>query len=61
LILIAALSSLIGIAFIFSVEYVWYYPRVFFAYFILAGIATAAIRITKSSPTNIYPNLKRES
>ncbi|MEG2744997.1 MAG: O-antigen ligase family protein [Oscillospiraceae bacterium] len=61
LVLIAALSSLIGIAFTFSVEYVWYYPRVFFAYFILAGIATAAIRITKASEKNIYPQLKREA
>ncbi|NLV87485.1 MAG: hypothetical protein GX025_09785, partial [Clostridiales bacterium] len=33
---IAALSSLIGISFTFGVEYVWYYPRTFFAYFILA-------------------------
>ena len=46
--LIACLSSLIGIAFTFCVEYVWYYPRTFFAYFILAAIATAAIRITKN-------------
>ncbi len=45
--LIAGLSSLIGIAFTFAVEYVWYYPRTFFAYFILAGIVTAAIRISK--------------
>lgn len=48
LVLIASLSSLAGIAFAFGVEYVWYYPRTFFAYFILAGIALAAIRITKS-------------
>ena len=45
--LIACLSSLVGIAFAFCVEYVWYYPRTFFAYFILAGIACAAIRISK--------------
>ncbi|MFB0920711.1 MAG: O-antigen ligase family protein, partial [Oscillospiraceae bacterium] len=48
LVLIASLSSLLGIAFAFGVEYVWYYPRTFFTYFILAGIATAAIRITKN-------------
>lgn len=48
LVLIASISSLVGIAFAFGVEYVWYYPRTFFTYFILAGIALAAIRITKS-------------
>ena len=46
--LIASFSSLIGIAFAFGVEYVWYYPRTFFTYFILAGIATAGIRIVKN-------------
>lgn len=50
-ILIACISSMIGIAFAFGVEYVWYYPRTFFAYFILAGIATAAIRISKTNQT----------
>ena len=48
IILIACLSSLVAIAFAFGVEYVWYYPRTFFAYFILAGIATAAIRVVKN-------------
>ena len=51
LVLIACLSSLIGIAFAFGVEYVWYYPRTFFAYFVLAGIATAAVRIAKAEKT----------
>lgn len=49
--LIACLSSLIGIAFAFGVEYVWYYPRTFFTYFVLAGIATAAVRIAKAEKT----------
>ena len=48
IILIACLSSLVAIAFAFGVEYVWYYPRTFFAYFILAGIATAAIRVVNN-------------
>lgn len=48
LVLIASVSSLVGIAFAFGVEYVWYYPRTFFAYFILAGIATAAVRTMKN-------------
>ena len=51
--LIACLSSLIAISFAFSVEYVWYYPRTFFTYFILAGIATAAIRaVNNDKPSN---------
>ena len=52
-VLIASISSLIGISFLFGVEYVWYYPRTFFAYFILAGIATASIRITKTSENKL--------
>lgn len=46
--LIACLSSLIGISFTFFVEYVWYYPRTFFAFFILLSIAVAAINMAKS-------------
>jgi len=52
LVLIACLSGLIGIALAFSVEYVWYYPRTFFAYFILAGIAAAGIRMERSEKQN---------
>ncbi len=46
--LIACLSSLIGISFTFFVEYVWYYPRTFFAFFILLAVASAAIRMTRA-------------
>lgn len=53
-VLIACISSLIGIAFAFGVEYVWYYPRTFFAYFILAGIATAAIRMARQNQVGSY-------
>lgn len=45
-VLIACLSSMVGIAFAFGVEYVWYYPRTFFTWFILAGIAVAAMRMS---------------
>ncbi len=48
LVLCASLASLVGIASTFFGEYVWYYPRTFFAYFILAGIAAAVIRISNS-------------
>lgn len=46
LVLCACIAGLIGISFTFCVEYVWYYPRTFFAYFILAGVASAAVRMT---------------
>ena len=45
---VACIASLIGIAFTFCVEYVWYYPRTFFSYFILVGFSCAAIRISKN-------------
>ncbi len=48
----AALSSLVGIAFAFCVEYVWYYPRTFFAYFIWAGLAFACVRMTRRETLN---------
>ncbi len=41
----AAACSLIGLLALFAVEYVWYYPRVMFAYFILLGIISAARKI----------------
>lgn len=44
--LIAAASAFIGIAVGCVAEYIWYYPRVLFAYFILFGICLAAIRMT---------------
>ena len=45
LVLIACASSFTGIVFSFLVEYVWFYPRCLFAYFILLGISYAAINI----------------
>jgi len=50
--LTACLAGLVGIALAFSVEYVWYYPRTLFAYFILAGIAAAGIRMERSEKQN---------
>ncbi len=38
--LCAALAAICGIAFSFCVEYVWYYPRVLFAFFLVCGLAT---------------------
>ncbi len=45
--LISAVSSLAGIAFISAAEYIWYYPRVLFCFFILTGVATAAVNISR--------------
>lgn len=59
-VLCACLASLVGIAFSFCVEYVWYYPRTFFTYFILAGIATAAIRINSGGKSCGELSLERD-
>lgn len=48
LVLIACVAPMVGMLFHFAAEYVWYYPRILFAFFILMGISTAAIRIQKS-------------
>lgn len=46
--LIACVSSFVGLSFSCLVEYIWFYPRIMFAYFILLGIAYAAINISRS-------------
>lgn len=53
--LCACLASLVGISLNFAVEYVWFYPRTMFTYFILAGVATAAIQIGR--PRRTAPDL----
>lgn len=45
--LIACAASLIGIAFSCCVEYIWFYPRDMFAYFILFGISLGEMRSGK--------------
>ena len=45
--LIAGVSSLVGIAFVSAAEYIWYYPRVMFCFFILTGIMAACVSMTK--------------
>lgn len=57
---IACIASLVGIAFTFWVEYVWYYPRTFFAYFILVGISCAAIRISRQESLKATSPTERE-
>ena len=46
LVLIAGVSSLAGIAFVSAAEYIWYYPRVMFCFFILTGIMAACVNMT---------------
>ena len=54
LVLIAGVSSLAGIAFVAAAEYIWYYPRVMFCFFILTGIIAACIRMTEEQ-TSLRP------
>lgn len=42
MILIACISSMVALAFAGIVEYLWFYPRIMFAFFILLGIMLAA-------------------
>ncbi len=46
--LIGGVSALVGIAFICAAEYIWFYPRVMFTFFILTGIMAATANITKN-------------
>ncbi len=45
--LIAGVSALAGIAFVCTAEYIWFYPRVMFSFFIVAGILAAATNMAK--------------
>ncbi|MDO5331890.1 MAG: O-antigen ligase family protein, partial [Bacillota bacterium] len=45
--LIAAVSSLVGIAILAVFEYIWFYPRIMFAYFVVVGLMIACIRMSK--------------
>lgn len=47
--LIGAISSLVGIMFSCAAEYVWYYPRVMFFYFIVLGVLIACVNIARKS------------
>lgn len=48
-VLIACISSLVGIAFVSAAEYIWFYPRVMFAFFVLLGITLSALKLVKNS------------
>ena len=44
----AGIGSLAGILFLSAAEYIWYYPRVMFCFFILTGLMTAAANLSGS-------------
>lgn len=46
-IIIAAISAFVGISFVCAAEYIWFYPRVMFAYWIVIGILLASVRMSK--------------
>ena len=44
-VLYACISSFVGIAFSCIAEYIWFYPRVLFAFFLVAGILKATVHL----------------
>ncbi len=46
-IIIAGIASLGGISFVCAAEYIWFYPRVMFVFWIAVGILLCAIRLSK--------------
>ena len=48
-VLIAAISSLVGVSFVGAAEYIWFYPRILFAFFILIGVTLAAVKLSEQS------------
>lgn len=48
-VMIACVSSLAGIAFVCAAEYIWFYPRVMFAFFVLLGILLSALKLVRDS------------
>lgn len=45
--LISSVASLIGIAILSVFEYIWFYPRIMFAYFVVVGIMIACTRMAR--------------
>ena len=48
-VLIACASSLVGVSFVGAAEYIWFYPRVMFAFFIIMGVTLAAVKLSEQS------------
>lgn len=51
-IIIAGIASLGGISFVGAAEYIWFYPRVMFIFWIVVGILLGAVRLAKKNNTN---------
>ncbi len=45
--IIAAISALFGIFFVGCAEYIWFYPRVMFAFFIIPAVLVSAVRVSR--------------
>ncbi len=50
--IIAGIASLAGICFAGAAEYIWFYPRVMFVFWIVMGILLCAIRLSKQEKGN---------
>lgn len=50
--IIAGIASLAGICFAGAAEYIWFYPRVMFVFWIVLGILLCAIRLSKQEKGN---------
>ena len=48
-VLIACVSSLAGVSFAGAAEYIWFYPRILFAFFIIIGVTLAAVKLAEES------------
>ena len=48
-IIIAAISAFAGISFTSCAEYIWFYPRVMFVFWIVLGVLLAAVRCGKKN------------
>lgn len=53
MVIAALLGSLIGMLFVFVVEYVWFYPRDMFIYWIVIGLLWAAVKNVKRADEDI--------
>ncbi len=51
-IIIAGIAALGGISFVGAAEYIWFYPRVMFVFWITVGILLCAIRFARKNNTN---------
>ncbi len=46
-VLTAGVSALAGVSFVGAAEYIWFYPRVMFAFFLTLGVTLAAVKLAR--------------